>query len=131
MAENAWRETRIIDLTRQIDSLKSEIQIGGYQVNKRLLKARKKILEESIDRIGTHQFVCSKENFCEKTHLKDFAVKSASIEWYLLAILFLVDSIWNPLGFLDQEVSKKGFQSCKITWVLSSDKLHELQKRGF
>ena len=67
MAENAWRETRIIDLTRQIDSLKSEIQIGGYQVNKRLLKARKKILEESIDRIGTHQLSAAKNTFVRKS----------------------------------------------------------------
>ena len=69
MAEkNAWREARITDLTRQIDSLESEIQIasrsnisthGVYQVKKRLLKARKKIIEESLDRIGTHQCVCN------------------------------------------------------------------------
>ena len=88
--------------------LESEIQIasrsnistdGGYQVKKRLLKARKKILEESLDRIGTHQCVCNKENICDKTHLKDFAVKISNILWYLLVILFLVDSIWKPFGF--------------------------------
>ena len=74
-AKNAWREARITDLTRQIDSLESEIQIasrsnistdGGYQVKKRLLKARKKILEESLDRIGTHQVSTTKKSFLRK-----------------------------------------------------------------
>ena len=104
---------KMVENALQINSLESEIQIGnklniltngGYQVKKCLLKARKKILEESIDIIGTHQCVCSKENISEKLHLKDFAVKSATIVWYL-AILFLVDSILFSNNSRRQELS--------------------------
>ena len=104
---NAWREGRIAELSREIDSLESEIQIasrsnlstdGGWQLKKQLLKSRRKTLQDSLDRIGAHQCTCDEKKSCNRIHLRETAVQALNILWYLIAVLFLVDSIWNPFG---------------------------------
>ena len=104
---NAWRAARITELSREIDCLESEIQIasrsnlstdGGYQLKKRLLKSRRKTLEDSLDRIGTHQCICDQEKTCNRIHLRETAVQALNILWYLIVLFFLVDTIWNPFG---------------------------------
>ena len=108
MAEaNAWREGRIAELSREIASLESEVQIasrenlstdGGWQLKKQLLKSRRKTLQDSLDRIGAHQCTCDEKKSCNRIHLRETAVQALNILWYLIAVLFLVDSIWNPFG---------------------------------
>ena len=104
---NAWREGRIAELSREIDCLESEIQIasrsnlstdGGWQLKKKLLKSRRKTLEDSLDRIGTNQCICDEEKSCNRIHLRETAVQVLNILWYLIVLFFLVDTIWNPFG---------------------------------